>query len=87
VTRFLAADKGYEAKNVNAFDEVPDSSWFTNRIGVHAMSVDDILYGPCGGKVIADAPHEPGSWLIDKGSPTAPTRASASPSRVSGSSS
>src|SRR3954466_1167715 len=22
-----------ESRNVNAFDEVPDSSWFTNRIG------------------------------------------------------
>jgi hypothetical protein len=34
------------AQNVNTLGEVPDSSWFTNRIGVNAMSVDDIVRGP-----------------------------------------
>jgi hypothetical protein len=29
--RFFAADYGREAENVNALDEVPDSSWFVNR--------------------------------------------------------
>jgi len=67
ITRFLIADKGFEAKNVNAFDEVPDSSWFTNRIGVRPMSNEDIARGGCFGKTIEDAPHAPGAWLIDKG--------------------
>ena len=34
------------ALNVNTVDEVPDSSWFTNRIGRKEMSVADIVRGP-----------------------------------------
>src|SRR6185436_13761393 len=33
------------AVNVNSVDEVPDSSWFTNRIGRQAMSVEQIVRG------------------------------------------
>ena len=67
VTRFFAMDVGFEAKNVNALDEVPDSSWFTNRIGVRQMTTDEISSGPCDGKTIEDAPHTDASWLVDKG--------------------
>jgi hypothetical protein len=35
-----------EALNVNTFDEVPDSSWFTNRIGMTELSPDDVKRGP-----------------------------------------
>jgi hypothetical protein len=34
------------APNVNTVDEVPDSSWFTNRIGREALSIADIVRGP-----------------------------------------
>ena len=34
------------ALNVNTVDEVPDSSWFTNRIGRTEMSAADIVRGP-----------------------------------------
>jgi hypothetical protein len=34
------------AVNVNTMDEVPDSSWFTNRIGVRPMSIEEIVRGP-----------------------------------------
>ena len=34
------------AVNVNTVDEVPDSSWFTNRIGRDALSADGIARGP-----------------------------------------
>ena len=34
------------AVNINTLDEVPDSSWFTNRIGQHPMSVAEIVRGP-----------------------------------------
>ena len=34
------------AVNVNSLDEVPDSSWFTNRIGRRAMSADELARGP-----------------------------------------
>ena len=34
------------AVNVNSIDEVPDSSWFTNRIGRRAMTAAEIARGP-----------------------------------------
>ena len=34
------------ALNVNTVDEVPDSSWFTNRIGRRDLSVEEIVRGP-----------------------------------------
>jgi hypothetical protein len=34
------------AMNVNSIDLVPDSSWFTNRIGSRRMSLDEIAQGP-----------------------------------------
>ena len=35
-----------QAQNVNTLDEVPDSSWFTNRIGARPMTLDEIARGP-----------------------------------------
>jgi hypothetical protein len=34
------------AANVNTIDEVPDSTWFTNRIGRGPMPMDDMVRGP-----------------------------------------
>ena len=34
------------AQNVNTLDEVPDSSWFTNRIGRREMSIAELVRGP-----------------------------------------
>jgi hypothetical protein len=34
------------ASNVNTIDEVPDSSWFTNRIGTRALTLEEIAAGP-----------------------------------------
>jgi len=36
-----------EAVNVNAFDEVPDSSWYSNRLSRHRMSTEEIARGAC----------------------------------------
>ena len=47
------------ALNVNTLGEVPDSSWFTNRIGQYDMTVDDVLRGPNK----ADGPAS-GQWLV-----------------------
>ena len=33
------------AQNVNTVDEVPNSNWFTNRLGVRPMTVDELLQG------------------------------------------
>ena len=46
-TFFPKGDKSdIRAVNVNSMDEVPDSSWFTNRIGRGAMTVAEIVRGP-----------------------------------------
>jgi hypothetical protein len=37
------------AGNINTIDEVPDSSWFTNRIYAAPVSVDEIARGPNAG--------------------------------------
>jgi hypothetical protein len=47
VSRFFAVDPGGEATNVNALDEVPNSSWFQNRIGQRALSPEELVVGPC----------------------------------------
>jgi hypothetical protein len=57
-----------ESINVNSLDEVPDSAWFTNRIGARAMTPEEVARGACTPEQILDAEHAPdGAWLIDKG--------------------
>src|SRR5437764_68772 len=34
------------ARNVNTVDEVPDSSWFTNRAGHRALTPEEVFTGP-----------------------------------------
>ncbi len=38
--------RSIKALNVNTLDEVPDSTWFTNRLGRRPLSVDEIVRGP-----------------------------------------
>lgn len=47
------------AKNINSVDEVPDSSWFTNRAGDRPLTVDEISRGPD----TSDGPAE-GRWTV-----------------------
>jgi hypothetical protein len=47
------------ARNINTVDEVPDSSWFSNRIGSQPVSLDDVLRGPNAGPAPA-----PDKWTI-----------------------
>src|SRR3989441_1281702 len=41
-----AAGKPKQAPNVNALDEVPDSSWYTNRHRLHPMTIEQLIRGP-----------------------------------------
>ena len=66
VARFFAVDPGGEAVNVNSLDEVPDSSWFVNRIGKSPMTPEELARGSCEGPPL-DANAPDGSWLIDQG--------------------
>jgi hypothetical protein len=46
-TFFKPGDRAdIRAANVNTVDEVPDSTWFTNRIGRRPMPLDEIVRGP-----------------------------------------
>lgn len=45
VTRALALRGHRPAMNTNALDEVPDSSWFTNRIGLYEFSATEVARG------------------------------------------
>jgi hypothetical protein len=48
------------AQNVNTIDEVPDSSWFTNRVLKRAITPDELTMGPAK----AGAGPAEGPWVI-----------------------
>ncbi len=70
------AGKAREAYNVNVLDEVPDSSWFTNRNGRRRLSLAEIKRGPDQTAGPADGPLTvirgktagitPGFWVRDR---------------------
>ena len=65
ITRFFAVAPGGEAVNVNALDEVPDSSWFRNRIGRLPMTPEQLALGACRGR-----PIDPrGTWTVTGAKP------------------
>jgi hypothetical protein len=47
VSHAFLLETAHEAVNVNAFDEVPDSSWFVNRLSRRRMSTEEIARGAC----------------------------------------
>ena len=54
-----------EAINVNSMDEVPDSSWFTNRA---PLTPEDVRLGGCTPDQMLDPDGAAdGSWMIDRG--------------------
>jgi hypothetical protein len=64
----LTANDAGESVNVNSLDEVPDSAWFTNRIGVRPVSPRELRLGRCTPELLVDGrAARDGSWVIDKG--------------------
>ncbi len=55
--------KGKPAENVNALDETPNSSWYTNRHFHNPMSLEALKIGPN----ITDGPDQTGPWTITRG--------------------
>ncbi|MGB2715921.1 MAG: hypothetical protein WBC51_17195 [Vicinamibacterales bacterium] len=49
------------AESVNTIDEVPDSSWFTNRLGSRPVTADEITRGPNDDRGPAS-----GKWLVHR---------------------
>ena len=61
---FVTADykpSGLRAQNINTVDEVPDSSWFTNRIGATPVTVEELVRGPNTG-----VPPDPSRWTLTR---------------------
>jgi len=58
VARLLGARTRREAVNVNELDEVPNSTWFTNRNHIRAVPVADLAGGPDS----SAAPAKP--WVV-----------------------
>ena len=50
---------GTRARNVNTIDEVPDSSWFTNRIGARPIANAELIRAANVGK-----PPDPSKWIV-----------------------
>jgi hypothetical protein len=68
LARVFAVDPAGEAANVDAFDEVVDSAWFTNRMGTVAFGPDAVTRGSCD-KQLDAASVQDGQWPIDQGKP------------------
>jgi len=49
------------AQNINTIDEVPDSSWFTNRIGARTITAAELARGP-----ISGPPPDPSKWVLTR---------------------
>ena len=53
--------KKKEAYNINAFDEIDNNSWFTNRNHLHPMTPEETATGPNRGQM---GPNTGGPWTI-----------------------
>jgi hypothetical protein len=60
LTRAMELPRSERALGVNALDEVPDSTWFTNRIGVRDLTLEEVRTGPI--KVGSPELHKP--WTV-----------------------
>jgi hypothetical protein len=60
ITRALELHRPQRAQGINALDEVPDSTWFTNRVGVRDVSPEEIAAAPGG----AGSPEAHKPWTI-----------------------
>ncbi len=62
--KWINLTSGRQADNVNALDEVPNSSWFTNRHFYDRMSISELKRGP---NITTAGPDTSGPWLITRG--------------------
>ncbi len=59
IVRGFSAVAPKRAGNINTVDEVPDSSWFTNRLGHQPLTARDVTAGPD----TTDGPAT-GTWMV-----------------------
>jgi hypothetical protein len=60
IDRWMEMRRTQRAQSVNSLDEVPDSTWFTNRIGVRDLGVEEIRTGPN----MTGSPEDHRPWII-----------------------
>ena len=70
ITRSLELPESKRALGVNSMDEVPSSTWFTNRIGVRDLTPDEIRKGPS--TIESPELHKPWTIISTKIGGTAP---------------
>jgi hypothetical protein len=64
----LGVEASLEAVNANSLDEVPDSAWFTGRLGVRPFTIEELKRGACKPEqMLKPEQVADGAWLIDKG--------------------
>jgi len=66
ISAFFAVAPAGRARNVNAFDEVPSSSWFTNRAR-RPRTDAEIAEGPCAGGPRIETADEARGIVVDRG--------------------
>jgi hypothetical protein len=64
VRRIGTGDAARPAGDVNALDEVVNSSWFTNRIGLRPLTAAELACGPALGMPQAAGPDRSAPWTI-----------------------
>jgi hypothetical protein len=52
---------GTRARNINTIDEVPDSSWFTNRVGAVPIAPERVTQGP-----VVGTPPASEHWVVTR---------------------
>lgn len=67
LTQLFRVNAPREAKNVNSIDEVPNSSWFQNRIGWFDISAERAAKAECGD--IPQLSEEQGRWTVASAKP------------------
>ena len=70
LTRALELPRAQRALGVNALDEVPDSTWFTNRIGIRDQTLDELRTGPA--RIGSPELHKPWTVRSNKSGGTEP---------------
>jgi hypothetical protein len=60
LARGLEVRRDRRSIGVNALDEVPDSTWFTNRIGIRDVPVAELVRGP----IAIDSPEAHLPWTV-----------------------
>jgi hypothetical protein len=74
ISDFFALRPESEAVDVNSMDEVPDSSWFVNRVGTQPWTTDQMKSAACSeSQRLNGATAGAGAWVIDAGKATGST--------------